>query len=87
MNPWLDDATIDDMCAGLSNNAAKIRRLRAMMLTVARKPNGRPLVLRSNVERVFGGVPQATLIGGMPARPAPTTNRDKLLLLIGGKGG
>lgn len=44
--PYLTDDEVDEMCAGLTQDAAKIRFLRRLGLTVHRKPNGRPLVWR-----------------------------------------
>jgi hypothetical protein len=48
----LSDAEVDEICAGLKQNAAKARYLRDVLhVAVMRKPNGRPLVLRSEWER------------------------------------
>ncbi len=55
MTPWLSDSEIDDLCTGLINNAAKIRYLRTMGLTVHSRPNGRALVMRSHAEEVLSG--------------------------------
>lgn len=44
--PWYSDEEIDDLCAGLSQSAAKVRHLRRLGLKVDRKPNGRPLAWR-----------------------------------------
>jgi hypothetical protein len=44
--PYLSDAEVDEICAGLEQNAAKVRFLQRLGLRVARKPNGRPLVWR-----------------------------------------
>ncbi len=54
---WLTDTEIDDLCCGLSRNAAKVRHLQGMGLVVNTKPNGRPLVVRSHAEAVLSGVP------------------------------
>jgi hypothetical protein len=54
MNPNLTDAEIDDICAGLSQPAAKVRFLMNLGLNVARKPNGAPLVNRAHYDRVLG---------------------------------
>lgn len=58
---FLTDAEIDAMCEGLgaSSHAAKIRRLAGMGLIVNRKPNGRPLVVRSHAEAVLSGRTEA----------------------------
>jgi len=47
----LTDAEVDSICAGLVQNAAKVRYLKRLGLMVDRKPNGRPLVMRSEWER------------------------------------
>jgi hypothetical protein len=57
MTPWLSPAEVDDLCAPLVQPAAKCRFLRELGLAVKEKPNGQPLVLRSNVETVLGGLP------------------------------
>lgn len=50
--PVLSDSEVDDICAGLKQNAAKVRYLSGVLhVPVQRKPNGRPLVLRSDWER------------------------------------
>jgi hypothetical protein len=48
----LTDAEVDAMCAGLKQNAAKVRYLRDVLkVPVQRKPNGRPLVMRADLAR------------------------------------
>jgi hypothetical protein len=81
MTPWYTDQEVDDMCAGLVNNAAKVRHLRAQGLTVTTKPNGRPLVMRAHAESVLSGFKQieSSAISVMPAR----TNRAGLVALFG----
>lgn len=51
MLPILTDAEIDEICAGLTQAAAKVRYLRQLGVPVERKPNGRPLVRRVDWER------------------------------------
>lgn len=51
----LSDAEIDTICAGLVQNAAKVRYLRSMGLTVRQKPNGKPLVNRAHYDAVMLG--------------------------------
>jgi hypothetical protein len=46
MLAYFTDAEVDEMCAGLTQNAAKIRYLKRLGLKVDRKPNGRPLAWR-----------------------------------------
>ncbi len=50
----LTDVEIDQICAGLVQNAARVRYLRDMGLTVRQKPNGRPLVNRRHYDAVMG---------------------------------
>lgn len=50
----LTDNEINEICGGYVQNAAKIRFLLGLGLTVRRKPNGRPLVNRSHYESVMG---------------------------------
>jgi hypothetical protein len=50
--PYLTDSEIDDICAGLKQSAAQVRYLRDVLkVAVQRKPNGRPLVARTDWER------------------------------------
>lgn len=46
------DEMIDKICEGLVQNAAKIRFLTRLGLPVRRRPNGRPLVFRADLERL-----------------------------------
>ncbi len=55
--PWLTDAEIDDRCEGLVQNAAKVRYLRSLGLTVTTKPNGKPIVERAHYDAVMAGLP------------------------------
>ena len=52
--PYLTDAEVKGMCEPIVQPAAQCRHLRALGLMVATKPNGRPLVLRTELERVLG---------------------------------
>lgn len=52
--PFLSDAEIAALCDGLQMPAAQCRYLGRLGLLVNRKPNGRPLVARSEFERVLG---------------------------------
>jgi hypothetical protein len=53
--PFLSDAEIDGICEPLKRPAAQRKYLsEALKLTVHQKPNGRPLVARSEFERVIG---------------------------------
>lgn len=49
--PWLLEWEIKDLCQGLTQPAAQIRYLqRELALTVRRKPDGSPLVMRADIE-------------------------------------
>lgn len=50
----LTDEKIDNICEGLTQNAAKVRFLRGMGLEVRRKPNGKPLVNSAHYDAVTG---------------------------------
>lgn len=52
--PFLSDAELQALCEGLEQPAAQLRYLQRLGLHVARKPNGRPLLMRSELERVLG---------------------------------
>lgn len=88
--PWYTDPEIDDLCQGLTNNAAKVRHLRSMGLTVARKPNGRPLVMRSHASLVLSGLPPALAatenIATTPSAAMRQPNRAALVLQFGSRG-
>jgi hypothetical protein len=65
--PDLTDAEVDEICAGLTQNAAKCRYLRSLGLRVERRPNGRPLVARAEWERRL--VSQAVVASGAGNAP------------------
>lgn len=65
MTPWLSEEEIHDLCAGLTQAAAQARYLRRLGLTVREKPNGRPLVLRAEIESL-----------ATPARKTPEGKRQ-----------
>lgn len=52
--PFLTDAEIAGICDGVTLPGAQCRHLQRIGLLVQRKPNGRPLVARSEFERVLG---------------------------------
>jgi hypothetical protein len=81
--PWYTDQEIDDLCAGLHTNAAKVRHLRAQGLTVTQKPNGRPLVMRAHAEAVLAGLQQVQAVDVKADRPGP--NRGALVALFGNR--
>lgn len=54
-SPFVSAAHIDAMCDPLTQPAAQIRYLKGLGLNVATRPNGRPLLMKSELERVLGG--------------------------------
>lgn len=65
MSPYLSDLEVDDICAGLTQSAAKCRFFaEVLQVPVRRKPNGRPLVLRADVQRATAPAPEAKGRGG-----------------------
>lgn len=52
--PYLTDDEIAEICDPLINGAARYRYLTKLGLHTNRKPNGQPLVARSEFERVMG---------------------------------
>lgn len=55
----LSDDEIDQICDGLTQNAARVRYLRRMGLVVRQKPNGRPLVNRAHYDATMNGSARA----------------------------
>lgn len=51
----LTDKEVDDICAGYTQNAAKVRFLEGLGLIVSRKANDKPLVNRAHYNSVMGG--------------------------------
>jgi hypothetical protein len=80
--PDLTDAEIDDLCTGLRQNAAKVRYLVGLGLTVNTRPNGRPLVWRAHAEQVLSGI-QPTAAANESPRATAQPNRAGLVLLLG----
>jgi hypothetical protein len=56
----LTDEEVDRICHPLKQGAAQLRFLRSLGLTVARRPDGRPLVNRAHYNLVRGGAPANT---------------------------
>jgi hypothetical protein len=52
--PYLTDSEVLSMCEPLKQPAALCRYLVGLGLKVVTKPNGRPLLLRSELDRVLG---------------------------------
>lgn len=65
--PFLSDAEVAGLCEGLIAPSAQIRYLQRLGMLVQRKPNGRPLLMRSELERVLGAARF-----GQPAQNGPT---------------
>lgn len=52
--PYLTDSEVLTMCEPLKQPAALCRYLMGLGLKVVPKPNGRPLILRTELDRVLG---------------------------------
>lgn len=53
-SPDLSREEIDEICSGLKQNAAKVRFLRGLGLTVLQRPDGSPLVNRRHYDSIRG---------------------------------
>ncbi len=83
--PYLTDAELAEICAPLVMPAAQVKYLEQLGLLVRRKPNGRPLVARSEFDRVLGAsrFPATAQNSGQSA-----PNVSALMKVIqGGRGG
>lgn len=86
MSAFLTDAEVDDMTQGLCQNGARVRFLEGLGLVVRRKPNGRPLVLRSQAEAVLAGAAGLDAQEGpQAARQAPQPDRAGLIEFLAEK--
>lgn len=81
--PDLTDDEVDALCTGLRQNAAKVRYLLGLGLTVNTRPNGRPLVWRAHAEQVLSGIEAKPASNDSSTTPAPTGNRAGMLLMFG----
>jgi hypothetical protein len=82
--PFLSDAEVAEICAPLKVPAYQVKFLQRLGLIVNRKPNGKPLVARGEIERV--------LVGRVaePAQNVSSRGPDRAALLAviqGGKRG
>lgn len=72
--PYLTDSEVLSMCEPLKQPAALCRYLVGLGLKVVTKPNGRPLLLRTELDRVLG----AGRFGQSTASIYATPNADAL---------
>ena len=77
--PFLTDDEIREICDPLKVAAYQVKFLQRLGLIVNRKPNGKPLVARGEIERV--------LVGTRPGVPIPSPHaepdREALFALFG----
>ncbi len=78
--PWLSDDELAALCEPLEQPAAQIRYLKRSGYHVTAKPNGRPLLMRSELERVAG----AGRLGLVSQNGAGQPDRAALMKLIEG---
>jgi hypothetical protein len=76
--PYLTEDEIADICDPLTQSAAQVRFLRSLHLLVGTKPNGRPLVARTEWERARVSVSRAE----SPTSGIGQPDRDALLSLF-----
>lgn len=85
MLPFLTDDEIAALCAPLKAPSAQVRYLTGLGLLVARKPNGRPLLMRSELERVLGA-DRFHMSGSRQAARDGEPDRARLLELFAARG-
>ncbi len=77
--PFLTDVEIAGICDGLTNPSAQRRYLAEQLhLTVHKKPNGRPLIARSEFERVLGAARYPSAQNDLHAAPNVVGMMDHL---------
>ncbi|MCR5865215.1 DUF4224 domain-containing protein [Aquincola sp. J276] len=81
----MTDDEIAELCAPLKAPSAQARCLSGLGLLVARKPNGRPLLMRSELERVLGAERFST-DGGRQAPREGEPDRARLIELFAARG-
>jgi len=74
--PWLTDDEIANLTKPLVQAAARKRYLRGLGLPVREKPNGDPLVLRSELEKFTGQT-------GQKPKAKPQPSRSALMAVLG----
>lgn len=72
--PYLTDSEVLAMCEPLKQPAALCRYLMGLGLKVVTKPNGRPLILRTELDRVLG----ASRLDQSPKATNATPNAEAL---------
>lgn len=85
--PWYSDEEINDMCQGLTQDAAKVRFLQRKGLTVTRKPCGRPLLMRDHAAKVLSGLANVASAVDQPARQALQPNVAGVLVQLASRRG
>jgi hypothetical protein len=66
MTPILTDDEVAQICDPLKMGGAQFRYLKRLGLVVNRKPNGRPLVARGEIDRVLTGRQTETANSAQP---------------------
>jgi hypothetical protein len=82
--PFLSDAELAALCDGLEQPAAQLRYLKRLGLHVERKPSGRPLLMRSELERVLGAGRMMPANDQPPQRAGREPDMGALLHVIRG---
>ncbi len=82
--PYLTDDEVAGLCTPLQQAHAQIKYLQGLGLAVTRKPNGRPLLMRSELERVLGGGRMIPANEGGTRTASQEPNMGALLQVIQG---
>ena len=85
MTPWLSAPEISDLCAGLKQPAAQRRYLKSLGLVVKSKPNGQPIVFRSDIESLHVSTGTVRRKAARPTDSQP--DEAALMALIASKKG
>ncbi len=84
--PWLTNDEVRDICEGLVQPAAQFRYLtNVLKVNVRKKPNGRPLVMRSAVEGWDQPATSPQQMQAVQQRTPVEPNRAGFKLVYGGR--
>jgi hypothetical protein len=87
LTPWLSDVEVAALCEPLEQAAAQIRWLKREGYHVSKKPNGKPLLMRTELERVSGAA-RMTAATGTAQNASRQPDAAALLRVVnGGKRG
>ena len=82
--PYFTDEEIAGLCEGLIRSSSQIRYLTSLGFNVKQKPNGKPLIARSNFEDVMRSCKQSSTGVSLKNIP-PGPNESELLSILSGR--